>query len=211
MKKGIIFDLDGVIVHTDKFHYLSWKALADSLGIYFDEQINNRCRGVSRMDSLEIVLEKSATAYTQEEKLAFAESKNRIYRNYLLSMTEKDVDPVVRQTLAELKQRGYLIAVGSSSKNTKLILKQVGLDSCFDAICDGNMITHSKPHPEVFLKAAEMINLPAEVCYVVEDAVAGVQAGISANMRTFAIGDAAKANVATYNITSLGDILTILD
>lgn len=208
--KAVIFDLDGVIVHTDKFHYLAWKALADELGIYFDETINNRCRGVSRMESLEIVLERSQTEYTVEQKNIFAEKKNNLYREFLATMTEKDVTNEVRQVLAQLKQSGVLIAVGSSSKNARLILQKVGLLDVFDAVSDGNNITHSKPHPEVFLKAAEMLNVNPSECAVVEDAVSGVNAGKAAGMTTIAIGDAALSNVADYNIRSFSQIAQIV-
>lgn len=208
--KAVIFDLDGVIVHTDKFHYLAWKALADELGIYFDETINNRCRGVSRMESLEIVLERSQTEYTVEQKNIFAENKNNLYREFLATMTEKDVTNEVRQVLAQLKQSGVLIAVGSSSKNARLILQKVGLLDVFDAVSDGNNITHSKPHPEVFLKAAEMLNVNPSECAVVEDAVSGVNAGKAAGMTTIAIGDAALSNVADYNIRSFSQIAQIV-
>lgn len=210
MKKAVIFDLDGVLVHTDKFHYLAWKSLADSLGIYFDETVNNRCRGVSRMDSLEIVLERSAKQYSREQKLAFAEQKNEIYKQYLSTMTPADVSEDVLRTLFELKRRGCLIAVGSSSRNTKLILQQVGLSNAFDAVADGTMISRSKPDPEVFLRAATLLAVQPEDCAVVEDAVAGIEAGKAANMETFAIGDAAKANIADHNLTVLSDILVLL-
>ncbi len=210
MRKAIIFDLDGVLVHTDKFHYLAWKSLADCLGIYFDETINNRCRGVSRMDSLEIVLERANKQYTQEQKIAFAEKKNEIYKRYLSTMTPTDVSDDVRHTLAELKRDGHLVAVGSSSKNTMLILKQVDLFDMFDAIADGTMVTHSKPDPEVFLKAAELLKVAPEDCIVVEDAVAGINAGKAAHMETFAIGDAAEANIADKNLTKLSDMLALV-
>ena len=125
--KGIIFDLDGVIVFTDKFHYLAWKAVADELGIYFDEKINNRLRGVSRMDSLDIILEGSKREYSYDEKLEIAEKKNEIYKGYLSKMTPSDVPDDVRKTLIELKNKGYLLAIGSSSKNTKYILDNIKL------------------------------------------------------------------------------------
>lgn len=208
--KAVIFDLDGVIVHTDRFHYLAWKALADELGIYFDEAINNRCRGVSRMDSLEIVLEKSSVSYSPEQKLAFAEKKNNLYRSFLSTMTAQDVSDEVRQTLVELKRNGILIAIGSSSKNTRLILQNVGLIAEFDAISDGNNITHSKPHPEVFLKAAEMLNVLPVDCAIVEDAVSGVRAGKAAGMTTIAVGDAVKSDIADYNIQIFSQIVQIV-
>ena len=136
-KKAVIFDLDGVICFTDKFHYLAWKALADRLGIYFDEKINDRLRGVSRMASLEIILERATKEYTQAEKEAFAEEKNNTYRELLKNMSPKDLTDEVRDTLNELRARGYKLSIGSSSKNTKFILGQIGLGDFFDAIADG--------------------------------------------------------------------------
>lgn len=208
--KSVIFDLDGVIVHTDKFHYLAWKQLTDELGVYFDEAINDRCRGMSRADSLEIILEKSDRQYTPKQKAAFSERKNNLYREYLATMTERDVTDEVRQTLSLLKSRGVKIAVGSSSKNAGFILRRIGLFDEFDAVSDGNNITRGKPDPEVFLKAAEMLNEPPRDCVIVEDAVSGVQAGKAAGMTTIAIGAAAASGVADYNVTRFAEIADIV-
>ena len=155
--KGIIFDLDGVICTTDEYHYLAWKALADRLDIPFDRERNNLLRGVSRMASLEIILEKSTVRYSDAEKTAFAEEKNALYRKLLSRMSPADLSDDVRKTLDELRRTDLKLAIGSSSKNTPYILERIGLGGFFDAVADGNCITHSKPHPEVFLKAAEMI------------------------------------------------------
>ena len=133
MIKAIIFDLDGVLVHTDKLHFLSWKKFTDKLGIYFDETINKRMLGLSREDSLNVVLESSDVKYTEQEKLALAEEKNQIYRQYLSTMSPADVSEEVTDTLSALKNKGLKIAVGSSSKNALLILKQVDLLRFFDA------------------------------------------------------------------------------
>lgn len=157
--KGIIFDLDGVICHTDKYHYQAWKKLADKLGIYFDEKINNRLRGVSRMESLEIILEKSDKTYDEQEKIRFAEEKNSLYKELLQKMTPEDLSQEVKTTLEQLKEKGFKLAIGSSSKNAKFILERIGLSEFFDAVSDGNNITQSKPSPEVFLKAAEYLGL----------------------------------------------------
>ena len=211
MIKGVIFDLDGVIVHTDKYHYLAWKTLADELGIYFDEVINNRLRGVSRMDSLDIVLERASKTYSDEEKKALAEKKNNLYVELLSNMSESDVSEDVMNTLLALKERGYKIAIGSSSRNAKRILEHVGLINMFDAIADGNDIKRSKPDPDVFLVAAKKLSLTNEEVVVVEDAVAGVKAGKAANMLTFAVGDASQNKAADYNLTLLGDILEHLN
>ena len=209
--QGIIFDLDGVICSTDHYHYLAWKALADRLGIYFDETINNRLRGVSRMASLEIVLERSAVACTEEEKAAFAEEKNNLYRELLKNMKPADLAPEVKETLDALRAKGLKLGIGSSSKNTKFILSQIGLGDYFDKISDGTNISRSKPDPEVFLKAAEYLELPPESCLVVEDAKAGVEAATAAGMDSAAIGDAVQCGLATYNLTRFADLLNCVD
>lgn len=210
-EKAVIFDLDGVICFTDKYHYQAWKALADKLGIYFDEKINNRLRGVSRMASLEIILERADKTYTQEEKEAFAEEKNDNYKELLKNMKESDLSEEVKTTLEELRARGYLLAIGSSSKNTKFILGQLGLGNFFDAIADGTDITHSKPDPEVFLKAAEKLGMKPEDCAVVEDAKAGIEAAKAANMTALALdGDARDCGMQDYNLEGFFDLLNIL-
>ena len=155
--KGVIFDLDGVICFTDELHYLAWKALADRLNIYFDREINQRMRGVSRMDSLNILLEKSDVEYSEVQKEAFAAEKNAIYADSLRKMSEKDVSDDVRQTLKTLREKGVKIALGSSSKNAQAILERIGLEEMFDAVSDGNGLEKFKPDPEVFLKAAEKL------------------------------------------------------
>ncbi len=208
--KGIIFDLDGVLVHTDKLHYRAWKKIADERGILFNEEINNLLRGVSRMESLEIILRNyHGPALSQEEKEALAEEKNNYYKEELKSMTPDDVTAEVRETLAALKAEGIKIAIGSSSKNTKFILKQVGLDDVFDAVSDGTNITKSKPDPEVFLKAAEYIALAPEDCLVVEDAVAGIEAAKCGGMKAAGIGDAAFCEKTDYPITTFADLKDI--
>ena len=207
--RGIIFDLDGVICSTDHYHYLAWKKLADKLGIYFDETINNRLRGVSRMASLEIILERCDRTLTEEEKLAAAEEKNNTYRELLKQMSEADLSPEVKETLDALRAAGLLLGIGSSSKNTKFILSQIGLGDYFDAISDGTNITHSKPDPEVFLKGAEYLGLPAGDCMVVEDAEAGIQAASAAGMDSAGIGEAANCDLATYRLTTFRDLLKV--
>ncbi len=210
-KKAVIFDLDGVICFTDKYHYRAWKALADRLGIYFDEKINDRLRGVSRMASLEIVLEKAEKSYTQEEKEAFAEEKNNLYKELLKDMTEADLSEEVRTTLEELRKRGYKLSIGSSSKNTKFILGQLGLVDFFDAIADGTDITNSKPDPEVFLKSAEKLGIEPSDCAVVEDAKAGIEAAKAAGMTALALfGDAKECGEEDYNLTGFADLLNVL-
>lgn len=209
-KKAIIFDLDGVICFTDKFHYQAWKALADRLGIYFDETINDRLRGVSRMASLEIILERAEREYTQAEKEAFTEEKNNTYRELLATMSPADLSDEVRDTLAELRRRGYLLTIGSSSKNTKFILERIGLGDFFDAIADGTDITHSKPDPEVFLISAQKVGVAPADCAVVEDAKAGIQAAKAGGMTALALfGDAKGCGLEDYDLTSFSDLLNI--
>jgi len=205
--KGIVFDLDGVICSTDDYHYLAWKALADQLGIEFDKQINNRLRGVSRMESLEIVLEKSVKAYSNAEKAQLAEVKNALYRELLGQMSEADLSEEVSKTLDALRAKGLKLAIGSSSRNTPFILERIGLSDFFDAVSDGNNITRSKPDPEVFLKAAAMLGLNPAECLVVEDAHAGVEAAVNGGFDCAAMGDARDDERATWHLRRFTDIL----
>jgi beta-phosphoglucomutase len=209
MFEGIVFDLDGVIVFTDRFHYLAWKKLADNLGIPFNEKDNDRLRGVSRMDSLNIILEKSKKVYSEEEKIVFADEKNRIYRDFLKTMKPSDVSNQTRRALEQLQSKNVLLAVGSSSKNASFIIDQVGIKKYFDAIVDGNEITHSKPNPEVFLKAADKLHLSPKNCAVVEDAAAGIEAARNGGFFAIGIGPALKNSVCDKKIDSLGDLLKI--
>ena len=212
MKKysAIIFDLDGVICHTDMYHYQGWKAVADELGIYFDEKINNRLRGVSRMQSFEIVLERYNGAMDEAEKVKWAERKNDIYVDLLKNLTPADVTQDVLHTLETLKSQGYKLAIGSASKNAPFILERIGVMGYFDAIADGNHITYSKPHPEVFLKAAEFLGVKPGACLVVEDAESGLEAAKAAGMASAAIGDAVRCGKGDYNLTKLSDLLGVV-
>ncbi len=205
--KGIIFDLDGVICSTDEYHYQAWKTLADRLGIPFNRERNNLLRGVSRMASLDIILEKSAKQYTDSEKHALAEEKNALYRSLLSHMTPADVSEDVKNSLDAFRKTDLKLAIGSSSKNTPFILERIGLDHFFDAVADGNYITHSKPHPEVFLKAAEMIGETPQNCLVVEDAHAGIEAAVNGGFDSAAIGDAKDDPRAKYHLTALSNLL----
>ena len=207
--KGIIFDLDGVICFTDKYHYLAWKRLADKLGIYFDETINNRLRGVSRMESLEIILEKSTKKYSKEEKEDFAEQKNKMYVELLEDMTPADLPKEVKTTLDDLRKQGVLLAIGSSSKNAMRILKHLGLENYFDAISDGTNITKSKPDPEVFLKAAEYLQLEPQECLVVEDAVAGIKAATAGGFDSAGLGEASECEMTTYPLSGFAELRNI--
>lgn len=209
---GVIFDLDGVIVTTDDCHFKAWKRMADEEGIPFDRKINERLRGVSRMASLEIILEKAAKPYTDAEKQEMAARKNAYYVDLIGSLTQADILPGALQTLAALKKRGIKLAVGSSSRNTPLILKQIGLENAFDAVADGNQITRSKPDPEVFLLAAKLLHLKPESCVVVEDADAGVEAALNGGMRVLGVGSACRNPRATFQADNLekADLNSIL-
>jgi len=200
---GVIFDLDGVIVSTDNCHYLAWKKMADEEGIPFDRTINERLRGVSRMESLEIILEKAEKAYTAEEKTELAARKNAYYVELIGSLTENDILPGALETINMLKARGIQVAIGSSSRNTPIILRQIGLSDAFDAVADGNAIKNSKPDPEVFLLAAKLLNLDPKNCLVVEDADAGIEAGLGGGMRTLGVGSAAENAKATFAASDL--------
>lgn len=210
--KAVIFDLDGVLVFTDRFHYQAWKQMADGMNIYFDETINNRLRGVSRMDSLEIILERyTGEPLSEKQKTALAEEKNRTYRKLLETMTPADVSDEVRDTLKELHRRGYQLALGSSSKNAGFILEKVGLDDVFDAVSDGANITRSKPDPEVFLKAAEFLGIEPHECLVVEDARAGIDAAKAGGMKAAGLGEAGDYEKTDYPMEKFKDLLEILD
>ncbi|MDD3335280.1 MAG: beta-phosphoglucomutase [Eubacteriales bacterium] len=208
MKKidGVIFDLDGVLVTTDDCHYLGWKRMADEENIYFDRAINERLRGVSRMDSLAIILEKATRSYTEDEKQRMAARKNAYYVELIGKLTANDILPGAMDVLNLLKKRGIKIAIGSSSKNTPIILKQIGLENAFDAVADGNQITHSKPNPEVFLLAAKLLKLNPAECLVVEDADAGVEAALNGGMSVLGVGSASKNQRATYHGESLATV-----
>lgn len=209
--KSFIFDLDGVIVFTDNLHYKAWKEIADDMNIYFDEEINNRLRGVSRAESLEIILKKyNGLTLSEEKKNELMNKKNNIYRELLETMTADDVTDEVRNVLAELRKRGCKLAIGSSSKNARFILEKVKLTDIFDEILDGNNITKSKPDPEVFVKAGELLKDVPENCVVVEDAYAGIDAAKAAGMIAIGIGDASTYEKADYKIKSFHDILNII-
>jgi beta-phosphoglucomutase len=189
--KAVIFDLDGVIVSTDQYHFHAWKRLADSLGIPFGREVNDRLRGISRMESLEIVLEKSARRYSLDERREMAERKNAHYQELLKGLSPADILPGVINVIKALKDRQVKIAIGSSSRNARAILRAVGLEDEFDVVIDGNDIPRSKPDPAVFTIAATRLGISPEECLVVEDAEAGVEAGAAAGMRVLAVGAAA--------------------
>ncbi|CDF59335.1 beta-phosphoglucomutase [Thermobrachium celere] len=188
MIKGCIFDLDGVIVDTAKYHYLAWKRLANELGFEFTEEDNERLKGVSRMKSLEILLEIGNKQFDEETKIKLAEKKNGWYVEYISKMDESEILDGVKDFLTELREKGIKISLGSVSKNAMTILKNINLLPYFDAVIDGTKVTNAKPDPEVFLKAAQELGLKPEECCVFEDAVAGIEAARRANMKVIGVG-----------------------
>ena len=208
---AVVFDLDGVICHTDMYHYRGWKSVAEDLGVAFDETKNNRLRGVSRMESLDIILEAyQGEPLTDARKTEIATIKNARYREMLSEMSPADLDPSVRATLDGLRSRGLKLAIGSSSKNARFILARIGLGDYFDEISDGTNISRSKPDPEVFLKAAEYLGIDPAKCVVIEDAVAGIEAGEAAGMYTVAIGDAADQGAGDAKLGTFADLSKVM-
>lgn len=205
--KGVIFDLDGVLVSTDELHYQAWKRLANELGIAnFTKEDNEKQRGVSRMESLEVVLNKGDAVYSEKEKEELAERKNNYYKELLQELTDSAVLPGVKDTLKLLKGKGILIGIGSVSKNTPVILKKTGLLEYIDKVSCGLDITKSKPDPEVFLVAAKKLELPCSECLVVEDSAAGIVAATAAGMKSLGVGPYYKELGATYEARGLNEI-----
>ncbi len=207
MIKGIIFDLDGVLVSTDEMHYLAWKRLADELEITgFNREDNRRQRGISRMASLEVVLEKSDKTYTEEEKEELAERKNGYYLELLKDMDNSAVLTGVTDALEVLKRKNLLLAVGSASKNAPLILEKTGLLPFLNQVSCGLDTTKSKPDPEVFLVAARKLQLDPAQCLVVEDSAAGIEAAKAGGMRSLGVGPFFDALGADFAAPSLGEV-----
>jgi len=185
---AVIFDLDGVVVDTARFHYQAWKQMADREGIHFDEVINERLKGVSRMDSLDIIMERAPRPYSQEERVRLAAEKNAAYCQMLKTLTPADILPGAREFIEDLRRRGIRTAISSASKNTDTILEHLGIGDLFDVVVTGNDITRSKPDPQGMLVAAERLSIPPAACVVIEDAYAGIEAARRAGMRNIGIG-----------------------
>jgi beta-phosphoglucomutase len=200
MKKEIafIFDLDGVIVDTAKYHYLAWRNLANALGFDFTEEQNELLKGVSRIQSLEILLSIGKVALPGAEKEKLLLQKNKEYLEYVNQMTSEEILPGVNDLLNFLEINDIKYALGSASKNAPLILEKVGLLNRFTAIVDGNDVSKAKPDPEVFLIGAKKLGMKPENCVVVEDAIAGIQAANAAKMISIGIGDTNVLNEADY-------------
>ena len=208
MKKGFIFDLDGVIVDTAKYHYLAWKKLANHLGFEFTKEQNELFKGVSRKRCLEILLEIGNREATQEEFDTWMVEKNVDYLQYIENMDESEILPDVPIILEFLKENNIPIALGSASKNAKPILEKVNLLHYFDTIVDGNNVTKAKPDPEVFLLAAKQLGVDASDCVVFEDAVAGVEAANAANMMSIGIGEKDVLSKAQFIFKDFTEIST---
>ncbi len=207
-KIGVIFDLDGVIVDTAKYHFLAWKHLADSLGIEFTEADNELLKGVSRVRSLDILLEIGKATLSETDKQKFLVSKNNDYLNYINTMDATEILPGVNKLLDNLDQQGIKYVLGSASKNAPLILKQVGLLDRFLGIVDGNSVSKAKPDPEVFLIGAKKLHINPENCIVFEDAIAGIEAANAAHMISVGIGQKETLNQARFNFNNLTEIPT---
>lgn len=211
MYEAVIFDLDGVVVRTDGLHCAAWTALARRLGLPFDGAVYHRMRGISRMASLEILLEGGTGTFTEAEKEALAQEKNDHYRALLARMGPGDVDPQVRDTLAALRGRGIKLALASSSRNARDILRCTGLTGAFDAIVDGGDIRRAKPDPEVFLKAAEALGTAPSKALVVEDAQSGILAAHAGGFGCASFGgDAGESPFCDYKLDRMEELLLIV-
>jgi len=205
--KGALFDLDGVIVDTAKYHFLAWRKLAEDLGFEFTEADNERLKGVSRMRSLEIVLEVGGVTLSDEEKARLAEEKNERYLQYIRAMDESELLPGAREYLEQLRAKGVRIALGSASKNAAFILEKVGINDLFDAVVDGTKVSSAKPDPEVFVTGAKELGLEPADCVVFEDAEAGVQAALAAGMYVVGIGSADILGAANRVVRGLDELV----
>ncbi|RIA08627.1 beta-phosphoglucomutase [Flavobacteriaceae bacterium MAR_2010_72] len=205
-KKGFIFDLDGVIVDTAKYHFLAWKKLANSVGVDFTEAQNEQLKGVSRKKSLEQILEWGDKSLSEEEFIELMMLKNDDYLSYVDKMDENEILPDVPKILNFLMAEGYPIALGSASKNARNILEKVNLLSCFNTIVDGNSVAKGKPNPEVFFKAAKALHVAPKDCIVFEDARAGIKAANLAGMISIGIGDRDVLHEADYIFNDFTEI-----
>lgn len=205
-KKAFIFDLDGVIVDTAKFHYLAWKELANELGFEFTEEQNEDLKGVSRVASLEILLNIGKIKLSNERKEELLREKNEQYLGYIAKMGQDEILPGIKNILQYLKKNEIPFSLGSASKNARLILRMLGLYELFDAVVDGNDVSSAKPDPEVFLIAAKKLNKDPHDCIVIEDAQAGIQAANNANMISIGIGDKKVLNEARFVLNDTSEL-----
>jgi len=204
--KACLFDLDGVIVDTAKYHYLAWRRLANELGFEFTQEDNERLKGISRMKSLEILLEIGKVSFDEKTKEALAEKKNTWYVEYISNMDSTEILPGVTEFLTALRENEIKISLGSVSKNAMIILENTGIVKYFDAVIDGTKITHAKPDPEVFLKGAAELRVLPEHCVVFEDAQAGIEAAINAGMHSVGVGSPEILNKADFVISTFKEM-----
>lgn len=207
--RAAIFDLDGVIVDTAKYHYLAWKRLAKEYGFDFTETHNERLKGVSRVRSLEILLEIGGLSLDESEKEKMAAQKNEWYIDFIRRMDASEILPGAAEYLRSIRTKGIKTALGSASKNAPLILERLGISDLFDLVVDGNKVSQAKPDPEVFLRAANELDIPSSSCVVFEDAEAGIQAALRANMGVVGIGKPALLSEADIVIGGLGQLLIL--
>ncbi len=206
MIRACIFDLDGVVVYTDHFHFLAWKSLSDAHGWRFSESLNNRLRGVSRLDSLQIILDENSVILTAEEKTILANRKNDEYRELLGTIDESSLVPGAIPFITGLRTRGIRIGLGSSSKNADTVLSALGITGLFDAIVTGNDIEHSKPHPQIFQVAARRLDVTPSECVVFEDAESGIEAALAAGMVAVGFGDETALGNAHLVVGDYADV-----
>lgn len=209
MANAVIFDLDGVLCYTDRLHYIAWKKVCDEYDLDFDEEENQKLRGVSRLDCVDIILSDQKKLYDNFNKTEFATRKNSEYKKLLSTLSSKDIAPGAIETLIELRKRKNRLAVGSSSRNALQILEQLDMDRYFDAVVDGSVLTKSKPAPEVFIRAADRLNVLCKDAVVVEDALSGIDAAVSGGFITAGIGDALNSPFLDYRLNSISDLLEI--
>lgn len=205
MIKAIIYDLDGVIVDTAHYHFIAWQRLAKELGVSFGKEENERLKGVSRIRSLEIILELGGISLSQEKKEELASKKNSWFVEYIMSIKPDEIFPGVKEMLQQLKRKGYKVALASSSKNADMVLTLLQIKDSFDAIVDGTMIVHTKPDPEIFLLAAKKLGVHPQDCVVFEDAEAGVEAALAAGMKCVGVGSQDQLGKANFIVKNTAD------
>ncbi len=204
--KGLIFDLDGIITDTAEYHYLGWKQLAEEEGMEFDRDFNEKFRGVSRLECLDLLLEKNNREITFEKRKRMAERKNNYYNEYLKTIDRNNLLDGIFDILQRSKRAGYKMAIASASKNTKTVIEKLDIGDMFNAISDGYSVKKTKPAPDLFLHTAKKLNLKPEECVVFEDAKAGIDAALAANMTAVGIGPESRVGHADYRFDSVKDI-----
>ena len=210
--RGVIFAMDGVICFTDRYHCQAWTKLANRLGVTFDEAVyNERMRGLSRMDGLDVFLDSVGITCSEDEKRALCAEKHGYFAELLEQIEPTDLSDEVRTTMRTIRRKGVKLGVGSSSTNVPAILKRLDLSTFFDSVCDGNTVRHAKPDPEVFQRCAGFLGLTPSECLVVENANAGVQAAIGGRFHVAALGDAKDNKLATYHLKNFADLCGITD